>query len=122
LVSRPHLPKEGPIEADPAPTGSKAPEADENQDGDEAERSLEESDSTMSPPPAVSKDKDLEKKRKRVGDVASSSTSFLKDASVEPATARDSEPDMFELLPFVFQVFLFLTLLLLLLDVEWLFL
>jgi hypothetical protein len=52
----------------------------------------------MSPPPAVSEDRDLEKKRKRVGDVASSSTSVLKDASGEPATARDSEPDMFELL------------------------
>jgi hypothetical protein len=49
LVSRPHLPEEGPIEADPAPTGSEAPEADENQDRDEAKGSLEESDSTMSP-------------------------------------------------------------------------
>jgi hypothetical protein len=98
LVSHPHLPEEGPIEADPAPACSEAPEADENQDGDEAEGSLEERDSTTSPPPAVSKDRDLEKKRKRVGDVASSSTSILKDASGEPATARDSEPDMFELL------------------------
>jgi hypothetical protein len=98
LVSRPHLPEEGPIEADPAPTSSEAPEANENQDGDEAEGSLEESDSTTSPPPAVSEDRDLEKKRKRVGYVASSSTSVLKDASGEPATARDSEPDMFELL------------------------
>jgi hypothetical protein len=50
LVSRPHLPKEGPIEVDPAPTGSEAPEADENQDRDEAKGSLEESDSTMLPP------------------------------------------------------------------------
>jgi hypothetical protein len=40
----------------------------------------------------------LEKKRKRVGDVASSSTSTLKDASGEPATAVDSEPDIFKLL------------------------
>jgi hypothetical protein len=40
----------------------------------------------------------LEKKRKRIGDVASSSTSALKDTSGEPATAMDSEPDMFELL------------------------
>jgi hypothetical protein len=30
--------------------------------------------------------------------VASSSTSVLKYASGEPASARDSEPDMFELL------------------------
>jgi hypothetical protein len=27
LVSRPHLPEEGPIEADPAPAGSEAPKA-----------------------------------------------------------------------------------------------
>jgi hypothetical protein len=32
LVSRPHLLKEGPIEADPAPAGFEAHEADENQD------------------------------------------------------------------------------------------
>jgi hypothetical protein len=81
LVSRPHLPEEGPIEVDLVPAGSEAPKADENQDGDEAEGSLEESDSTTSPPPAASEDRDLEKKRKRVGDVASSSTSILKDAS-----------------------------------------
>jgi hypothetical protein len=55
LVSRPHLPKEGPIEADPAPAGSEAPEADENQDRDEAEGSMEESISTTSPPLMSSK-------------------------------------------------------------------
>jgi hypothetical protein len=98
LVSRPHLPEEGPIEADPTPAGSENPKADENQDGDKAEGSVEESDSTTLSPPAVSEDRDLEKKTKRVGDVASSSTSVLKDASGEPATTRDSEPDMFELL------------------------
>jgi hypothetical protein len=98
LFSHPHLPEEGPIEVDPALASSEAPEADENQDRDEAKGSLEKSDSTMSPPPTVSEDRDLEKKRKHVGDVASSSTSILKDASGEPATARDSESDMFELL------------------------
>jgi hypothetical protein len=98
LVSRPHLPKEGPIEADPVPAGSEAPEANENQDGDEAEGSLEESDSTTLPPPAVFEDRDLEKRRKRVGDVASSSPSVLKEASGEAAAAKDPEPDMFELL------------------------
>jgi hypothetical protein len=82
----------------PAPDGSEALEADENQDGDEAEGSLEESGSTTSPPPANSEDKGLEKKRKHVGDLASSSTSVQKDASGEHAAARDSEPDMFELL------------------------
>jgi hypothetical protein len=98
LISRPHLPKEGPIQANPAPASSEAPEADKSQDGDDANESREESDSTTSPPPANSEDRDLEKKRKRVGDVASSNTSTLKDALGEPATAVDSEPDMFELL------------------------
>jgi hypothetical protein len=98
LVSHPHLPEEGPIRADPAPASSEAPEADESQDGDDAKESREESDSTTSPPPANSEDRGLEKKRKRVGDVASSSTSTLKDASGEPAATVDSEPDMFELL------------------------
>jgi hypothetical protein len=98
LVSHPHLPKAGPIEVDPAPVSSEAPEADENQDGDEAEGSLEESDSTTSPPPADSEDRGLEKKRKRVGDLASSSTSVPKDASREPTATKDSEIEMFELL------------------------
>jgi hypothetical protein len=35
---------------DPIPAGSEAPEADGNQDGDEAKGSLEESDTTTSPP------------------------------------------------------------------------
>jgi hypothetical protein len=54
LISRPHLPEEGPIEADPAPVSSEAPEAGENQDGDEAKGSLEESGSTTLPPPDTS--------------------------------------------------------------------
>jgi hypothetical protein len=98
LISRPHLPEEGPIQADLAPASSKAPEADEIQDGDDAKESREESDSTMSPPPANSNDGNLEKKRKHVGDVASSSTSIRKETSREAAAAKDPEPDMFELL------------------------
>jgi hypothetical protein len=49
-------------------------------------------------PPANSEDKGLEKKRKRTKDLASSSTSVPKNASKEPAAARDSELQMFELL------------------------
>jgi hypothetical protein len=63
LVSRPHLPEEGPIEADPAPVSFEAPEAGEHQDGDEAKGSLEESGSTTSPPPTNSDEGGLEKKR-----------------------------------------------------------
>jgi hypothetical protein len=98
LISRPHLPKEGPIQADLTPASSEAPEADESQDGDDAEESREESDLTTSPPPANSDNGNLEKKRKRVGDVASSSTSIRKETSREPAAAKDHEPDMLELL------------------------
>jgi hypothetical protein len=79
LVSCPHLPEEGPIEAG------------KNQDGDEAKESLEERDSTTSPPSANSEDRVLEKKRKRTEDLASSSTSIPKNASEEPAAARDSK-------------------------------
>jgi hypothetical protein len=79
LVFCPHLPEEGPIQADPAPASSKAPEADESQDGDDAGESREESDSTTSPPPAHSEDEDLERKRKRAGDIASSSTYVRKE-------------------------------------------
>jgi hypothetical protein len=52
----------------------------------------------MSPPLADSKDRGLEKKRKRVGDLASSSTSVPKSASGEPAAAKESDLEMFKLL------------------------
>jgi hypothetical protein len=48
----------------------------------------------MSPPPTYSEDKDLEKKRKRTGDIASSSTSVRKETSGEAAAAKDPEPDI----------------------------
>jgi hypothetical protein len=56
LVSRPPLPEEGPIQADPISATSKAPETKESQDGDDAEGSLEGTSSTTSPPPAHSED------------------------------------------------------------------
>jgi hypothetical protein len=98
LVSRPHLPKEGPIQADPAPASSEAPEADKSQDRDDAKESREDSDSTTLPPPANSEDRNLEKKRKHARDVASTSTSVRKETSGEDAAAKDPEPDMFKLL------------------------
>jgi hypothetical protein len=53
MASRPPLLEEGPIIAEVAPADSEAPEADENLDGDGAEGSLEESDSTLSPPSLI---------------------------------------------------------------------
>jgi hypothetical protein len=88
LVSGPPLPEEGPIQADPAFAASEAPEADEGQDGDDAEISQEDSDSTSSPPPANSEEKSLEKKRKRLDNLLSLSSSILKDAPGEPSAAK----------------------------------
>jgi hypothetical protein len=62
LASHPPLPEEAPINAEPAPADSGAPEACENQDGDETKGSLEGSDSTLSPPLAESEAQGAEKK------------------------------------------------------------
>jgi hypothetical protein len=65
LTSRPPLPEEGPLNAEPAPAESEAPEAGDNQDGDEVEGSLEISDSMLSPPLTESETQVAERKRKR---------------------------------------------------------
>jgi hypothetical protein len=96
LVSHPPLPEEGPIQADPVSTTSEAPEAKESQDGDEAEDSLEES-STTSPPPAHSEDPSFDRKRKRVEEFLSSSTSASKAAVGEPSAPHEDE-ELFDLL------------------------
>jgi hypothetical protein len=49
--------------------------AEEIQDGDDAKESQEETSLTTSPPPALSKDLGVDKKRKRLEELASSSTS-----------------------------------------------
>jgi hypothetical protein len=54
FVSRPPLLEGGPIQADPVFAASEAPEADESQDGDDAEVSLEEDSSTTLHPLAHS--------------------------------------------------------------------
>jgi hypothetical protein len=97
LVSRPPLPEEGPIQADPVSATSKAPEAKDNQDGDEAEDSLEGTSLTTSPPPTLSKDLGLDKKRKRVEEFLSSSTSAPKNV-VGEASALEDEEELFDLL------------------------
>jgi hypothetical protein len=97
LVSRPPLPEEGPISADLASAATEAPEAEENQDGDDAKESLEGTRSTTSPPPAHSEDPNLDRKRKRVEEFMSSSTSTSKAAVGEPAAPVD-DLEMFDLL------------------------
>jgi hypothetical protein len=98
LVSRPPLLEEGPVQVDPISTTSEAPEADEGQDGDDAEVSLEESSSTMSPPPANSEDPGLDKKRKRLDKLLSSSTSAPKNAAGEPSAPNPTEVEIFDAL------------------------
>jgi hypothetical protein len=57
---------------------SEAPETEDSHDGDEGEDSLERTSSTMSPPPALSEDLVMDKKRKHVEEFASSSASAPK--------------------------------------------
>jgi hypothetical protein len=89
LVSRPPLPEEGPLPADLGSTVSEAPEAEENQDGDDVKISEHETSSTMSPPPALSEDLVVDKKRKRVEEVASLSTSVQRTAAGETLVQED---------------------------------
>jgi hypothetical protein len=88
LVSRPPLPEAGPLPADLASSVSEAPEADENQDGDDAEESEEETSSSTSPPPVLAEDAGVDKKRKRVDEFASSSSAAADKA---PILTRDME-------------------------------
>jgi hypothetical protein len=97
LVSRPPLPEGGPIQAVPVSAASEAPEAEDSQDGDEAEDSLEGTNSTTSPPPAHSEDLCLDKKRKHVEELLSSSTSASK-AVIGEASAVEDEEELFDLL------------------------
>jgi hypothetical protein len=98
LVSRPPLPEEGSIQADPVSAASEAPEADEGQDGDDAKVSLEESSSTTSPPPTNSEEPSLDKKRKRLDELLYSSTSTSRYAAGEPSTPNPSEVEIFDAL------------------------
>jgi hypothetical protein len=98
FVSRPPLPGGGPIQADPISTTSKAPDADESQDGDDVEVLLEENSSTTSPPPAHSEEPSLDKKRKHVEELLSSSTSAPKNAAGEPSAPNPPEVEIFDLL------------------------
>jgi hypothetical protein len=97
LVSRPPLPEEGPLLADLASAVSKAPKAEENQDGDDAEVSEDDTSSTTSPPPAISKDLVVDKKRKRVEELASSSTSVQRTAAGE-ALVQEDDLELFDFL------------------------
>jgi hypothetical protein len=82
LLSRPPLPEAGPLPADLASPVSEAPEADENQDRDDAEESEEDTSSSTSPPPVLAEDAGVDKKRKCVDEFTSSSSAAADKASV----------------------------------------
>jgi hypothetical protein len=94
LISRPPLPEEGLVQADPASAVSEAPEADDGQGGDDAKVSREEGSSTSSPPPAISEEPSLEKKRKHLDELISSSTSAQRDVPGEPSAPNTSEVEI----------------------------
>jgi hypothetical protein len=98
FVSRPPLLEGGPIQANPVSATSKAPEADESQDRDDAKILLEEDSSNTSPPPAHSEEPSLDKKSKHVKELLSSSTSTPKDAVEEPSAPNPSEVEIFDAL------------------------
>jgi hypothetical protein len=97
LVSRPPLLEAGPLPADLASSVSEAPEAKENQDGDDAKESEEDTSSTTPPPPELSEDTGVDKKRKRVDEFASLSSSLQK-AAADKASVLVGDIEYFDLL------------------------
>jgi hypothetical protein len=97
LVSRPPLLEAGPLPADLASFVSEAPEAEENQDGDDAEVSEEDTSSSTSPPPVLAEDVGVDKRRKRVDEFASLSSSLQK-AAADNASVLIADIEYFDLL------------------------
>jgi hypothetical protein len=97
LVSRPPLLEGGAIPNVPVSAASEAPEAEDSQDGDEGKDSLERTSSMMSPPPALSEDLGIDKKRKRVKEFASSSASAHKTMAGE-TFAPERDVELFDLM------------------------
>jgi hypothetical protein len=90
-ISHPPLPEGGAIQNVLVSAASEAPEAEDSQDGDEGQDSLERPSSTMSPPPALSKDLGVDRKRKRVEEFVSSSASAHKTVAGETLDIEDDE-------------------------------
>jgi hypothetical protein len=97
LYFLPPLPEGGPIQNVPDDAVSDAPEVEDSQDEDEVEDSLERTSSTMSSPPIVSKDLGVDKRRKRIEELASSSASAHKTVAGE-VSALGNEEELFDAL------------------------
>jgi hypothetical protein len=87
--------RRGLFPADLASAISEAPEAEENQDRDDAKVSEDDTSSTTSPPPALSEDLVVDKKRKRVKELASLSTSIQRTAAGE-ALVQEDDLELFD--------------------------
>jgi hypothetical protein len=75
---------------------SEAPETEDSQDGDKGEDSLARTSSTMSPPPTLSEDLGVDKKRKRVEEFASSSAPAHRTGAGETFALED-DGELFDL-------------------------
>jgi hypothetical protein len=82
IVSHPPLSEAGPLPADLASPASKAPEANESQDEDDVKESEDETSSSTSLPPVLADEVGVDKKRKRVDNIASSSSAAAGKAPV----------------------------------------
>jgi hypothetical protein len=76
---------------------SEAPEAEDSQDGDKGEDLLERTSSMTSPPPTLSEDLGVDKKRKRVEEFASSSASAHRTVA-EETFAPEDDGELFDLM------------------------
>jgi hypothetical protein len=81
----------------PVSAASEAPEAEDSQDGDKGEDSLERTSSTTSPPPALSEDLGVDKKRKRVEEFAFLSASSHRTVAGETFVPED-DGELFNLM------------------------
>jgi hypothetical protein len=81
----------------PISAASKAPEAEDSQDGEEGGDSLERTSSTTLPPPALSEDIGVGKKRKHAEEFTSSSASAHKTAAGETPAPED-DVELFDLM------------------------
>jgi hypothetical protein len=82
IVSRPPLLEAGPLLADLASPASEAPEADESQDEEDIKESENETSSSTSLPPSLADEVGVDKKGKRVDEIASSSSAAAGKAPV----------------------------------------
>jgi hypothetical protein len=96
-VSRPPLPEGGDIQNVPVSATFEAPEVEDSQDGNTGEDSLEDTSSTTSPPPALSEDRGVDKKRKWVAELLSSSTS-AHTTVIGETPAPEDDVELFDLM------------------------